>query len=290
MTSVIQTAVDALAVGSVYALFGLGISLVFGVMRLVNFAYAALISCAGFALVLFDRAPMPVAIVATVVAVAVLAMGMERLAFRPLRGASEVTLLIASFALNTLILGIVLSVAGTAPRGAEIGFLAGSFTVGSVRFAVIDVATIVVTMTLLGLLVGFLSRTPLGLHMRAAAEDLMMAQLLGVRANAVVLTSFAISGVLAATAGLLMVGRTGSVTTTMGVTGVLYGFVAAVIGSLGSLGGAVVAGYLLGAISVLLQVWLPDSLSGYRDALLFGLVFAFIVVLPKGLSPAKERV
>lgn len=200
------------------------------------------------------------------------------------------TLLIASFAVNTLVLGIVLSIAGTAPRGVSLSFLSGSFDLGSLRFAVIDVATIFVTLTLLALLVGFLSRTALGLHMRAAAEDLVMARLLGVRANAVVLASFGISGVIAATAGILMVGRTGSVTVSMGVMGVLYGFVAAVIGSLGSLGGAVIAGYLLGATSVLLQVLLPEGVVAYRDAILFALVFAFIAFLPKGLSPAQERV
>jgi branched-chain amino acid transport system permease protein len=290
MTTFVQTVVDALAVGSVYALFGLGISLVFGVMRLVNFAYAALISCAGFALVLFQGVPTAVGLVGVVLATALLAMAMERLAFRPLRGAPEVTLLIASFAVNTLVLGVILSFAGTAPSGVELPFLAGSITLGSLQFAVIDLATILVTLALLAALVAFLSRTPLGLHMRAAAEDLVMARLLGVRANAVVLSSFAISGVLAATAGILMVGRTGSVTVSMGLTGVLYGFVAAVIGSLGSLGGAVIAGYLLGATSALLQVILPESLVGYRDAILFALVFAFIVFVPKGLSPAVERV
>lgn len=290
MTSAIQTLVDALSVGSVYALFALGISLVFGVMRLVNFAYAALISCSGFALVVFDFLPSTPSIILAIVSAAVLAMVMERLAFRPLRGASDVTLLIASLAVNTLVLGIVLSVAGTAPRGVQLPFLSGSITLGTLRLSVIDVATILTTTALLFLLILFLGRTSLGLHMRAAAEDLVMARLLGVRVNSVVLASFAISGVLAAAAGVLMVGRTGSVTVSMGVTGVLYGFVAAVIGSLGSLGGAVAAGYLLGGTSVILQVVLPVAAMPYRDAVLFVLVFAFILFVPRGLSPVQERV
>ena len=136
----------------------------------------------------------------------------------------------------------------------------------------------------------FLKKTRLGVQMRAAAEDFPMARLLGVRANTVIAAAFALSGLLAGVAAILLVAQTGTLTPTMGVTPVLVAFVATIIGGLGSLGGAVIGGFALGTLTVTLQAELPLALRAYRDAFVFGGVIAILVFRPNGLLGAKSRV
>jgi branched-chain amino acid transport system permease protein len=124
--------------------------------------------------------------------------------------------------------------------------------------------------------------------MRAAAEDFRMARLCGVRANRVIAAAFVLSGLLATAGAILLVGQTGSLTVGMGLTPVLFGFTAAAVGGLGSLPGAVAGGYLLGAVSAVLNRVLPFALAGYRDALLFVAVFAFMALRPGGLWHTAE--
>ena len=151
----------------------------------------------------------------------------------------------------------------------------------------LDIVTIVVGVVLLGGLVLFLSRTRLGVEMRAAAENFQMARLLGVRANVVIAVAFAISGVLAAAASILIVAQTGEASPTMGTQAVVIGFIAVVVGGLGNLVGAVAGAYALGITSTMLQALLPLSLRPFRDALLFGGVFVLLVLRPQGLGGSK---
>jgi branched-chain amino acid transport system permease protein len=136
----------------------------------------------------------------------------------------------------------------------------------------------------------FLRKASLGVQMRAAAEDFEVARLLGVRANRVIAAAFALSGLLAGVASILLVGTTGSVTPTMGVTPVLIAFIATVMGGMGSLIGAVIGGFVLGALTVVLQIALPLQLRGYRDAFAFGTVLLILLVRPQGLIvPETEQ-
>ena len=150
--------------------------------------------------------------------------------------------------------------------------------------------TIVVTAVLLGGLAVFLHATPTGAQMRAAAEDFDAARLCGVDANRVVAVAFALSGLLAGAAALLIVGQTGTLFPTMGLEPVLFGFTAAVIGGMGSLAGAVLGGYLLGAGSTALTITLPTGVAPFRDAFLFLLVMVVLTVRPEGIVPARGTV
>ena len=125
--------------------------------------------------------------------------------------------------------------------------------------------------------------------MRAAAENFPMARLMGVRANRVIAAAFAISGVLAAAAAIILVSQTGSVTTTMGVNVVVVAFVATILGGAGSLPGAVLGGRLVGTLTVVLQDTLPLELRPFRDAFVYGLVLAVLVVRPQGLIVSGSR-
>lgn len=289
MTTAAQWVVDALTAGSFYALFALGIALIFGIMQLVNFAHGELIMVGAYVVYLTHAWPWPLMLAAAVAAVVVLALAMERIAFRPVRGANPATLLITSFAVSFLLQNLAQMVFTTLPKSADVlPGLSRSVSAGRLSVSWLSVVTIVTTAALLAGLALFLRRTRLGVQMRAAAEDFQMARLCGVRSNRVVAAAFAIGGLLAGVGAVLLVAQTGGISITMGLAPVLFGFTAAAVGGLGSLPGAVAGGYLLGAGTTLLQYALPYQLAGYRDAFLFLGVFALMSVRPGGLLRAPD--
>jgi branched-chain amino acid transport system permease protein len=291
VSSVIQDVVDATALGSFYALFALGIALIFGIMRLVNFAQGELIMVGSYAVYLTQSLWWPLVVLAGVGSAVAMALITERVAFRPVRGASPATLLITSFAVSYLLQSGSRLVFTSLPKSADINpLLRESFTVGGVFVSWLTLITIVVTAALLLALAVFLRRTAMGMRMRAAAEDFDAARLCAVDANRVVAVAFGLSGLLAGAAALLLVGQTGTIFPTMGLTPVLFGFTAAVIGGMGSLVGAVLGGYVLGAAATALTIWLPSGVSPFRDAVLFLLVLVVLTVRPQGIVPARGTV
>lgn len=284
MITVIQFVVDALTAGSYYALFALGIAVIFGIMQLVNFAHGELIMIGGYTLYAASDLPWPLTIAVAVAAVVVASLLMERLAFRPIRGANPATLLITSFALSFLLQNVAQMVFTTLPKSTNVvPLFTESVTLAGLTVSWLSMVTISTTAVLLALLAVFMNRTAIGMQMRAAAEDFEMAELCGVRSNRVIASAFALGGLLAGVGAVLLVGQTGSISIGMGLAPVLFGFTAAAIGGLGSLPGAVVGGYLLGFGSALLQQFLPEDLAGYRDAFLFAGVFALMAFRPGGL-------
>ena len=253
-----STSIDAVAQGCLYAMLALGIALIFGIMRLINFAHGELIMIGAFAAVLLRDAAWLVTIVVIVFVPVVFAVAMERIAFRPVRGAPATTLLVTSFALSYLLQNVALLIFGATPRGINLSSTLGqSLSIGDLVIPRVSVAAIVATLVLLGALSFLLLRTSLGVQMRAAAEDYTMARVLGVRTNRLIATAFAISGLLAGVSTYLIVVQNGSVYPTMGISALLVAFVATVLGGLGSLTGAVVGGLVLGLMTVALDAYLP---------------------------------
>lgn len=304
MIQFLQVLVDAAALGSLYALVALGIGLVFGVMKLINFAQGDYIMIGAYALVvpaasltpplLLGAAPVPFLIAGVMFVVMLVALVTERVAFRPLRQSSPATLLISSFAVSYLLQHLVMLVHTGRPKSVGIGDqLARAVDVFGLRIPGVQLLTMAVTATLLIALVLFLKKTPLGIQMRAAAENFQMARLLGVSANRVISIAFAISGLLAGVVSLLLIAQTGTLDLRMGLMPVVYGFFATVIGGMGSLAGAALGGFLVGAFSVMLQAYLPIELRPFRDAGVFALVILILLVRPQGLvviRSARERV
>lgn len=290
MISLVQSLVDSLALGSLYALFALGIALVFGVMNLINFAHGELVMVGAFAALLISDVN-PAALILGVVAItALFAFATEAIAFRPVRNATPATLLVTSFTVSYLLRSLAALILGSAPRNVTLlPQLSQPMAIGGVSISRLSVATIVTVVVLLSALGWFLSRTTMGLHLRAATEDFVAARLLGVRANVVIATGFTLSGGLAAMAAILLVTQTGQVYTTMGSGPVLVAFIATILGGLGSLRGAVLGGLLLGTLTVALQTYLPFEVRPYRDAFAYALVIVVLLVRPEGLLPAKGR-
>jgi branched-chain amino acid transport system permease protein len=297
----IQLLVDALSLGSQYALVALGIGLIFGIMRMINFAHGDLIMLGAYALVVptvADVAPpfigsWPAVAMAAAITALVASAGVvtERFAFRPLRrrDADGATLLISSFAVSYLIQSVVLFVHTGRPKSVSIfAELTQQMQIAGVRVALVDVVTIGVTALLLLAMVFFLRRVRWGIEIRAAAEDFTMARILGVRADAVIALAFAIAGGLAGILSLLYVAKTGVLDFRMGVPLAIAGFVGTVIGGMGSLFGAVLGGLFLGVASSLLQALLPEVLRPGRDAFLYGLVIFVLLVRPQGLFAGRD--
>jgi branched-chain amino acid transport system permease protein len=298
----VQLLVDALSLGGQYALVALGIGLVFGVMRMINFAHGDLITLGAYALVAPSAAEVAEPylgalsvwlMVPLLIGLVVLMMlATERFAFRPLRArhADGPSLLISSFAISYLIQNVILFVHTGRPKSVNIlDGLRGSVPIGNVRLPLIDIVTVVVTLVLFVLLVAFLGLTRPGREIRSASEDFVMARLLGVKANRVIAYAFAVSGVLAGAVSLLYVAKTGVLDFRMGVPLAIAGFVGTVLGGMGSLWGAMMGGLLLGVASTLLQALLPPDLRASRDAFLYGLVVLVLLVRPQGIFSSSKR-
>jgi branched-chain amino acid transport system permease protein len=292
--NIVQTLVDVISVGGLYALTALGIGLIFGVMRLINFAHGELIMIAGYALLLFSGQPVWMAVLAAIVAALVLALIIEFAAFRPLRDADPATLLISSFAVSFFLQKTMILFVGSRPKGVDfLPALGQQIQIASVRLQLLQLATIAISAVLLVGLTWFLRTTRLGLQMRASAENFRMAQVLGVRADRVVAAAFAISALLASVVGCLVVAQTGLVQPRMGSQLVIIAFVGTVIGGLGNLGGAALGGFLVGAATILFQALLPPDLRVFREAFVFVAVTLVLLFRPQGLLPArglKERI
>jgi branched-chain amino acid transport system permease protein len=289
----VQYLVSSLSVGGLYALMALGLVIVYGISQLVNFAYGELIMVAGYGLLIFGRSWLPWVIVAimSVICAIVVSLGMDQIAFRPVRNASPTTMLITSFAVSTLLQNIALLFISPRPRAPRLpSIFVESVRIGGIRVKVVDVIALVVSIVALLALQIFLRKTIVGLSLRAAADDFTMTRLVGVDANKVIASAFAISGLLAGIVALFWIGRIGQVLPTVGFQPVLIAFIASVVGGLSSIKGAVLGGYILGFLTIGLQTWLPQDVNAYRDAIMFAIVIVMLLVRPEGLiRPAFSR-
>lgn len=292
----VQQIVNWLSLGGIYALLGLGVAVVFSILGLINFAHGELVTLAGYSmLVLFGAGiPWPLVFPLGIASAGLAAVLMERIAFRPVRGAPQVTVLLTSLALSLIIQNLLLLFVGARPK--SVGFpawTASNFEIGGLVLQWIDVVTLAVTALVLVGLTLFLRHSIRGLALRAAAEDVAVTRLMGIPAQRVVLGAFAVSGLLAGVAAILFLSQTALVGPTSGFTPLLKGFIAAVIGGLGSLSGAVVGGYVLAGLEILFQAGLPPDLLPMADAVVFGIVVLILLIRPQGIlgapSTAMER-
>ena len=279
-----QNLIDALALGSLYALIALGVAVVYTVMGMMNFAHGEFIMLPAYALYVLAGAPFALAVGAALLTGVAVAVAAERLAFRPVRDANLSAQLVTSLAVAVVLQNVVIAVVSARPQSvATPAFFAESTELGGLSVPNLEFLTLGLTVIVLAALGWLLYRTRTGLAMRAAAENFEMARLLGVRANLVIAVSFAISGLLAAVVGVLLVLQTGQISPTMGLVPVLVGFVAVVIGGFGRISGAVLGGILLGVLSSLLGTYLPDGLAPFRDAIVFSVPILVLIARPWGL-------
>lgn len=296
MTTFVQNLVDGLGRGSMYALLALGISLIFGVMHLVNFAHAELITVGAY--VAYALSTLGVGwwlLVPAIVGLAVVAsMAVEFAAFRWVRNSSPFTLLLTSFAIERLSRALWQVFVGAEKQTFPgPGWAFNTWVIGGIRVEVMDVVTIVVTIAVLVMTGLVFKRTLFGIAVRASAEDFDAARLMGVRADRVISGAFGFAGLLAGVAAALILMRTPTAEPTLGSDWLIKAVVAAIIGGLGSFSGAVIGGLSLGLAEVFFRSYLPDGTAQrLTDAFVFVLIAALFVVRPAGLFKvtAAERV
>jgi branched-chain amino acid transport system permease protein len=279
--------INAISLGSTYALLALGMVIVYGILKLVNFAYGELLMIAGYSLFVLSLGPRMPWIVMAVLAVGVAVLTSyltERVAFRPVRSNSLTAMLITSFAVSTLLQNAALLIISPRARGVPLpDVFSQSAVVLGQSVPIRNILAIVTSLVLLGLLVLLLRRTVLGIALRAASDNFRMTRMLGVPANLVISVAFAISGLLAGVVALFWVGRTASVTPTIGAAPLLVAFVATVIGGMRSLLGAVVGGYIYGIVFSFIGVLLPQGMLEFREAFMFLIVILILLFRPEGL-------
>ncbi|KAE8766089.1 branched-chain amino acid ABC transporter permease [Georgenia thermotolerans] len=292
MTNV-QALIDAISNGALYGLAALGIGLVFGVMRLANFAHGELITIAAYTLVLTWHLGPWVALPLALVASVVLALLLEFAVFRRMRRANPATLLIASFGLSFLLQRVYEIAFGNNVRTAPVApALARSVEIGGMRVQMLSLVTILAAAILLLALHQFLNRSSLGLQVQAASADFATARLLGVRANKVIALTFGISGALAAVVAFVLTVQTGAVAPTFGVNITVLALIGAVIGGIDKLGTSLVGGFLVGFASSALTTYLPSEAVNFRNAFVFAVVMVILILKPSGLlvrGPVLER-
>ncbi|RTZ98521.1 MAG: branched-chain amino acid ABC transporter permease [Deltaproteobacteria bacterium] len=285
-----QQFINALSLGSIYALVTIGLAMVFSILRLINFAHGDLMMIGSYAILMLFNAGLPVwtAILAGVAISGITGIIMERLCYRPLRGSAEMNTLLTSFAVVVLLEnGAVLFFGPNTQPFGILNFIQPTLAVGSLLISKIDAITVVLTLAILILTALFIKKTTLGISMRAVADDLTASQLVGIPLNRVIVSAFFIGSLFAGLAGLLWSARAGKIFPLMGFIPVVKAFVAAVIGGFGSIPGAVIGGYVLGFAEVFFVALLPPDFQGYRDAFVFVLLIIILLVRPQGILGAK---
>ncbi|MGH3434087.1 MAG: branched-chain amino acid ABC transporter permease [Thermocrispum sp.] len=281
-----QQLLNGLFLGSIYALFAIGYTLVFGVLDRLNLAHSAVFTAAAFVgieLVARGELSIWVALPLVLVVGALLGVVIERLAFRPLKNRPDAHFagLISSIALGTVFLALLQARYGSDTRRfPPEAFPRTSFEVGG---AVVSLLQLVIIGVALGLMVGLsvlVARSRLGRGMRAVAENPRAARVLGIDVDRVTMVTFAISSALGAVAGVLFALNVNSAQMTMGLSIELKGLAVIIVGGLGSLSGAMVGGLLLGLAEVLAVVYIGAS---WRDVVAFGLLFAILLLRPQGM-------
>jgi branched-chain amino acid transport system permease protein len=291
-----QTLADGLALGAIYALMAVGIGLVFGVLRLVNFAYGQLVMAGAFALALASQWGWPVwaAIVLCFAVVLTLSIAMEHLVFRPLRGHSPAVMLVATFAVAFLMQSIALLWFGSLGKIAtSLAYLNRPWTLSGVDIRKIAVVAVVVAVVCLVLLQVLLTRTEIGLHMRAASMDFSTSRMLGVRANRVISLAVLLSGALAAVVAVMLTVQSPLVTPDFALRDTIVVLAGVVVGGLNRPIPATLGGFTIGFATGVLGGALPTNQSQYLPALVFAAVILVLLVRPRGLfdlSKTVERV
>jgi branched-chain amino acid transport system permease protein len=293
-----QNLVDGLAHGAVYSVFALGFTLIFGILDIVNLAHAATYMwCAfvGWIVLTALGWPLPLALAAAMGAGALVAVGLELVAFRPLRreGAESLAPMISSLGASLILVSIAEAVFGSATRRFPAVLDAKPLLLGGpdgIRVAWAQILIFFVSLALMAALGWFIRRTRLGMAIRAVAANRKAARLLGINVNAVVTVTFAVAGALAGAAGILVGLMTNNIFPGMGAQIELRGLAVVILGGMGSIEGAVLGGLILGLVETFTIAYLPSG-ADYKDAVAFLILFLILWLKPNGLfaRPAGTR-
>lgn len=284
----INTLINGLCLGGIFALIALGYTMVYGIAKMLNFAHGDIIMVGAYAILTtlsLTGLTVPAVVVAVVVCT-LLGIVTEKVAYRPLRGASPLAVLITAIGVSYLLQSIAQLVYGTKSRSISIGNF-GTVELFGVSISVSSLFTLALCLVIMVGLTLFINKTRIGCAMLAVSEDRGAAQLMGINVNGIITLTFAIGSALAAFASMCYLMQIPSVTPTLGSMPGIKAFTAAVIGGIGSIPGAMIGGILLGVIEKL-ALSVP-TLAPYTTAIEFGLLIVILLFKPTGLLGKKTR-
>ena len=281
-----QQFVNALSLGSLYALIAIGYTMVYGILRLINFAHGDVFMIGGylaFYAVTTFMMPWWIAIIVAIGLTTIFGVGLERVAYRPLRDSPRISIMISAIGASFLIENLAIVLFDARPKAFPVpDFFASTFVLGDVHVSTVSVVIPIVTAIILGLLLWVVYRTKTGMAMRAVSTDIDAARLMAIDVNRIVAFTFAVGSALAAIGGIMWALKYPRLEPLMGIMPGLKCFIAAVVGGIGSISGAVLGGLLLGMIEMMTIAFLPE-LTGYKDAFAFILLIVVLLVKPTGL-------
>lgn len=287
MEVIFSTLINGLSLGGIYAMIALGYTMVYGIAKMLNFAHGDIIMVGGYVIFVVMATNNPLlAVVAAVIACVLLGVLIEKVAYRPLRGASPLAVLITAIGVSYLLQSLAQIIFGSAPKMVTV------YEFGTVKFlgATVQVSALVtmaVTIVVMVVLTLFVKYTRLGRAMIAVSEDRDAAQLMGINVNGIITITFAIGSSLAALAGLFYLLKSPSVSFTLGAMPGIKAFTAAVIGGIGSIPGAMLGGILLGVVECI--SYKITAIAPYTDAIEFSILIIILLVRPTGFLGKKRR-
>ncbi len=294
MVAILSNIINGLSLGSVYAIIALGYTMVYGIAKMLNFAHGDVIMVGGYvSFIAIHSTGLGVipSIILAIIACTVLGILIERFAYKPLRQASSLAVLITAIGVSYLLQNLALLIWGSSAKfyptviaAPPISLLDGQLVISSA-----SIATIISCIVIMLVLTFFTSKTKLGKAMRAVSEDKNAAQLMGINVNFTISMTFAIGAALAAIAGVLLLSAYPLLTPTLGAMPGIKAFTAAVFGGIGSIPGALIGGLLLGVIEIFGRAYISSQLS---DAIVFAVLIIVLLVKPTGLlgKPISEKV
>ncbi|MBR3837600.1 MAG: branched-chain amino acid ABC transporter permease [Clostridia bacterium] len=284
----IETLINGLSIGSTYAMIALGYTMVYGIAKMLNFAHGDVIMVGGYMLyVTLTATGNPIlGLLAAVVFCMLLGITIEKVAYKPLRGASPLAVLITAIGVSYLLQSTAQIIFGSAPKMVNVASLGNVSFVG-LTIPVYVLVTLVCSLVIMTALSLFVKFTRTGRAMIAVSEDKGAAQLMGINVNRIIMITFAIGSALAAFAGLFMLMKSPSLTNTLGAMPGIKAFTAAVIGGIGSIPGAMLGGILMGVVEAI-SLKIP-LIAPYTDAIEFLILILILLVRPTGIMGKKRR-
>ena len=284
--------ISAVKLGSIYALVAIGYSIVYSIMGMINFAHGELLMIATFSLWVLLNAGVPftLAVALAILVTALFGILIERIAYRSIRDAGESTQIITSLAVSIFLEALCQAIFNSSSKALIIpDFFSKTFRILDTTVSVIDVVTLACTLILTLAVVLIIRRTAVGKAMRAVADNMEAADLMGIDKNRIITAAFVIGSVLAAVAGILYSGKYTSFSNDMGFMLGVKAFIAAVLGGLGSLTGAVTGGYIMAVLEVFFSGYLPRGVVSYQTAFTFLVLILVLLVRPNGLFGSSNR-
>lgn len=283
----IQLLLSGVTVGSLYALIAIGYTMVYGILRLINFAHGDIFMMAGFFMVYISaECSLTIAVPVVLILTVILGVAIEKAAYKPLRTAPRMSVMISAIGVSYLLQNLANYITGGIARAyPDIPFLTQVMNVGGLNIKRITIVTPILTIALVAVLVILIKKTKVGMAMRAVSRDFETSQLMGIKINSVISMTFVIGSFLAGVASILYFANYGQVSPMIGAMPGLKAFVAAVFGGIGSIPGAVIGAFIIGICESFIKA--NETIAVFSNAFTFALLIVILLCKPNGLFGEK---